>query len=114
MKRTACLLLILGAVILATSKEGSACPLPCFDVSQWQTGRLTDVGDKREDRGDAEASQEGESRQRLRKGFGARLWGGPYWGYGPSWGRRCETCRDDCGPDNDSGFCKRCRARCGE
>lgn len=52
--------------------------------------------------------------RKLRKGFGARIWG-PYWGYGPSWGRRCDSCQAECsGDDQDSARCKRCRIRCGD
>jgi hypothetical protein len=47
-----------------------------------------------------------------RKGFGA-FWGGPYWGYGPRWGHRCESCRADCEGDQEGPGCKRCRVRCG-
>lgn len=48
-----------------------------------------------------------------RKGLGAGFWGGPYWGYGPRWGHRCEACRTDCDGDQDGAGCKRCRVRCG-
>jgi hypothetical protein len=47
-----------------------------------------------------------------RKGLGG-FWGGPYWGYGPRWGHRCESCRADCDGDQNGPGCKRCRIRCG-
>jgi hypothetical protein len=58
-------------------------------------------------------SQGSLTERKPRRGFGGGFWGGPYWGYGPRWGHRCESCRSSCDGDQDSSSCKRCRVRCG-
>jgi hypothetical protein len=57
--------------------------------------------------------RENLSEKKERRGVGAGFWGGPYWGYGPRWGHRCETCRSACEEDGDEARCQRCRIRCG-
>jgi hypothetical protein len=115
MKRRLGLLVVMAMLLLAGGRAGYAVPFAASDPIAVGQHAIVLAGDKADREDSAEASKERRDERKLRKGFGARIWG-PYWGYGPSFGRRCDNCQAECAEDGeeDSARCKRCRIRCGE
>jgi hypothetical protein len=122
MKRRLGLLTIAAMLVFAGGTVSNADPFAVAIPAALGHDGVELAGDKAERDGQAEVRSEAEAEivkerrgeRKLRKGFGARIWG-PYWGYGPSWGRRCDNCMAECsGEDQDSARCKRCRVRCGD
>jgi hypothetical protein len=118
MTRCICILLAFLTFAVAAPKYGSAFSPSAQSfamltaLAQPDVSPIDDKGPPRERR--IQQFEQGNLGQRKeRKGLGAGFWGGPYWGYGPRWGHRCESCRSDCAGDQESAGCKRCRVRCG-
>jgi hypothetical protein len=115
MKRRLGLGLVMAMLLLAGGQAGYAASFAALSpIAVGQDGIVL-TGDKIDREEAASDPKEHQGERKLRKGFGARIWG-PYWGYGPSFGRRCNNCQAECSEDGeeDSARCKRCRIRCGE
>ncbi|MGF1621579.1 MAG: hypothetical protein ACFCUR_13315 [Rhodomicrobiaceae bacterium] len=114
MKRCLYLLVLSLTLILGGLNSASAVPYAALELAVLDDGPLLlDADDKKEGRKRLGSGNRKERGGKLREGVGAGFWGGPYWGYGPRWGHRCETCKSNCDEDNGSRACKKCRIRCG-
>lgn len=114
MRRRLGFLLMTAMLIFAGGTVGYADHFAAAIPAALSNDGLVLAGEKADRRDGGEDLKEDRGERRLRKGFGARFWG-PYWGYGPSGGRRCDRCQEECASeDGDSARCKRCRIRCGE
>lgn len=103
------LTLALGGLNSASAVPYAALELAVFDDGQI----LLDTADDKKGKKLSGSGKRKERGGKLRESLGAGFWGGPYWGYGPRWGHRCETCKSNCDEDSGSRACKKCRIRCG-
>lgn len=122
MKRRLGFLLMTAMLVFAGGTVGHADPFAAALPAAYGHDGVVLAGDlaaekaERAERTEAmEDRKEERSEGKLRKGFGARIWG-PFWGYGPSFGRRCDNCQAECAGEerDDSARCRRCRIRCGD
>ena len=114
MKRCICLLLLSFTFGLGGPGGASAVPFASLELAAFEDGQqVRHADDRKEGKRLVEPGKKKGRGGSLREGVGARFWGGPYWGYGPRWGHRCETCKADCDENSGGSSCKKCRIRCG-
>ncbi len=114
MKRCLCLVVLSLTLALGGWGGASALPYAALELAVLDAGPvLLDADGKNEGRKLFGSGGRKERGGKLREGVGAGFWGGPYWGYGPRWGHRCETCKSNCNEDSGSKVCRKCRIRCG-
>lgn len=108
MKRCFCLAIIIAGMLTASGNAVSASAfMAAFGGNP--TASIVVLADDH----DKDARPDPKDQKSIRRGLGARFWGGPYWGYGPRWGHPCRQCRTICESEDDSADCRRCRLRCG-
>ena len=113
MKRRFCFLLLLAAVFLAGPGEFSALMATDLGAEPPSITTVQGGGDEQPETRQRDSERNILGERKSRKSIGAEFWGGPYWGYGPRWGHRCEACRATCETDQEGSRCERCRVRCG-
>jgi len=105
-------LLVLPAILSLGGISGlAAYPAPGATMVAPETGPLTKAIDEKRRR-QFRDSRRGRNGGDRRNGVGARMLGGPYWGYGPRWGRNCDDCRARCADGSNNARCRRCRTEC--